>query len=243
MVNQPPASGQSLSSELSFIDALKFPFDDKDWLKKIAIGAGLTLTIIGGIPVTGYCVRVARRVMRAEPGLPEWDDFGGDITRGLYILAGNIIHFFPIIILACIVAGLQIAVGSAAGGSSGSFNRNAADSSAFASIALSLCSLPVFLVIGIPLFVINLSAIARFAATNQFSAFTDFSTLIADARKNMRATLFLLIDVWLYWLIMGLVINIGSTLCCLPGLAASAMASMGLYYIAGRWGLKLGLTA
>lgn len=243
MDNQQPASGQSLSNELSFIDALKFPFDDKDWLKKVAIGAGLTLTIIGGIPVSGYCVRVARRVMRGEPGLPEWDDFSGDITRGLYILVGNIIHFFPIIILVCILAGLQIAVSSATGGSSRSFNRNAADGAAFASIALSLCSLPVFFVIGIPLLVINQSAIARFAATNQFSVFTDFSTLIADARKNMRSTLFLLIDIWVYYLIMGLVINIGSTLCCLPGLAASAMASMGLYFITGRWGLKLGLKA
>lgn len=241
MTNQPLTSGQGAASELSFMDALKYPFDDKEWLKKVAIGGVLVITIIGGIPLAGYGVRLARRVMRGEPGLPEWDDFGGDITRGLYVLVGNIIHFLPIIILACIVAALQFVLIPPS--SSRSFSSSASGAGAFASTLVALCAIPIYIVIGIPLILINISALARFAATNQFSVYTDFSTLIADVRKNIRSTLFLLIDVWVYQLIMGIGAQIGFVLCCLPGLGVAAMASMGYFYIAGRWGLKLGLRA
>src|SRR5258706_8636500 len=135
MTNQAPASGQGISSELSFIDALKYPFDDKDWVKKVAIGAALTLTIIGGLAVAGYGVRLARRILRHEPGLPEWDDFGGDFSRGLHVLGGNLIHFSPIIFLACCLGVAQFALISPSLNSS--IARGAANQNHFGSTLFS----------------------------------------------------------------------------------------------------------
>ncbi len=91
--------------------AFTFIFEDPDWLKKVAIGTGLTLVgiifsivLIGLIPliiVTGYTVVLIKNVMDGvEQPLPEWDDWGDLFMRGLKLFVILLIWAIPLIIVS-----------------------------------------------------------------------------------------------------------------------------------------------
>jgi hypothetical protein len=62
-----------------------YVFQDEEWVKKILIGAVAFLIIfIGWIPLLGWMIEIARRVIRQDPQLlPDWSDLGGLFTLGL----------------------------------------------------------------------------------------------------------------------------------------------------------------
>lgn len=85
---------------------LAFPFESPHWVKKVAIGAGLSLAafIVPIIPmlfVHGYSLRVMRRIISGdgEPTLPEWEDWGKLFTDGLKLWGAAMIYSLPILIL------------------------------------------------------------------------------------------------------------------------------------------------
>jgi len=56
---------------------------------------------------TGYSLKVARRGINNEPRpLPEWDDIGGKLVKGLLILVIGFVYMLPVFLLACIKPGL-----------------------------------------------------------------------------------------------------------------------------------------
>jgi hypothetical protein len=65
-----------------------YVFQDEEWVKKILIGAVAFLIIfIGWIPLLGWLIEIARRVIRQDPQpLPDWSDLGGLFTLGLKAL-------------------------------------------------------------------------------------------------------------------------------------------------------------
>lgn len=72
-----------------------FVFQDEEWVKKILFGAVAFLVVfIGWIPLLGWMIEIARRVIRQDPEqLPDWTDLGGLFTLGLkglviFIVAG-----------------------------------------------------------------------------------------------------------------------------------------------------------
>lgn len=76
--------------------AFTFTFEDKDWLKKVAIGGLVTMVPILNFVAMGYAVRTLRNVREGrELPLPEWDDWGGDFTRGLLLSVGILIYSLP----------------------------------------------------------------------------------------------------------------------------------------------------
>lgn len=61
-------------------------------LVKLLIGAVcLVIPVVGTWLLTGYGLRVIRRVMAGDYRLPEWDDFAGDFVRGLAVTVGMFI--------------------------------------------------------------------------------------------------------------------------------------------------------
>ena len=68
--------------------ALEYPFQDQEWIKKLAI-AGL-LVFVSFIPVfpvvflLGYLGEIIRRIVidQQKPSLPEWDDLGSYFQSG-----------------------------------------------------------------------------------------------------------------------------------------------------------------
>lgn len=78
--------------------AITFVFQDSEWVKKVAIGGLLFfIPIIGWLIIGGYWLRVIRQVAQGNDlPLPEWNDFGGDLIRGLKVLVVGIVWSLPV---------------------------------------------------------------------------------------------------------------------------------------------------
>jgi hypothetical protein len=70
-------------------------FQDEEWVKKVLIAAlAFFIIFIGWIPLLGWVIEIARRIIRQDPvPLPDWTDLGSLFTLGfkgwiIIILAG-----------------------------------------------------------------------------------------------------------------------------------------------------------
>ena len=83
--------------------AVRFVFDDKQWISKLLIGAlmsVLAFLILPGLILQGYLVKVIRQVMGGNDNeLPEWTDWGKLLSDGLFVTLGQIIWTLPFILL------------------------------------------------------------------------------------------------------------------------------------------------
>ncbi len=124
--------------------ALSFVTQDKDWIKKILIGAVLVLTGIGMIPVLGWTLEITRRVIRGdmEP-LPEWAEFGKFIVDGLKLIVVAIVWSLPYVILSACLAGIGTALGNSASQS------DVTTATTILSVCLGVIALPYFIVYGL----------------------------------------------------------------------------------------------
>jgi len=78
--------------------AFGFFLNDKAWLKKLVIASLLIVTLVGGVPLLGWCLEVTRRVGRGEPGaLPEWSGFGSLWRDGYKLFVLNLTWLLPAI--------------------------------------------------------------------------------------------------------------------------------------------------
>jgi len=103
--------------------AFTFMFDDEEWIKKLAIGGGIALvaTILSPIliglvlflPLGGYMLETLKGVRDGQTKLPEWSDFGNLFIKGLMIALIGLIYNIPVILLACLAAGVNIGMAEA----------------------------------------------------------------------------------------------------------------------------------
>jgi hypothetical protein len=207
---------------MNFMDALQYPMQDKNWLTKLFIGAVVLLVpIIGGMVVLGYGLRLIQMIYRREPGLPEWDDWGGDLTRGFMALLGILIYFIPSILIYCCTSVLGTSDNSA--------------------IVLFNCLLYLInLAYSIVVTPIAFSAIARYAATEDFKVFTDVAGRIQDVTSRLGDVLTLYLNLLIFGIVAYIIVFIGLILCCIPGLLALAGATLAQYYIIAQWGIQIG---
>jgi len=106
-----------------------FVMDDRDWLRKVVIGAGFTLLscfVIGMPFLFGYLLEVQRRSVRGEESsLPEWDPLPEKFADGvkllgviaayafgLWIVRAILIHlsWFGILLMGILVVALSMAL-------------------------------------------------------------------------------------------------------------------------------------
>jgi hypothetical protein len=80
-------------------DAMQYPFDGANALPRVMVAALVSLIpFIGSMVVSGYGVRVIRRTLRGQSELPMWNDFGGDLMRGLTMFFGSLVFGFLMIL-------------------------------------------------------------------------------------------------------------------------------------------------
>jgi hypothetical protein len=202
--------------------ALGFVTQDKDWIKKILIGAVLVLTVIGMIPVLGWTLEITRRVIRgdAEP-LPEWTEFGKFIVDGLKIIVVAFIWSLPYVILSACLGGIGTALSS-----SGS-QSDAATATTILSVCLGIIALPYFILYGLllPGMVGILSESDSLgAALNPASAFKLFRANIGG-----YVIAFLVGDI-----IVSVATFVGSLVCLIGVLPATAYAYAVLGHLYGQ---------
>jgi len=100
---------------MNFGAPFTFPFEDPDWLKKIAL-AGLVslIPIVGQLFIAGWGLEVARRVIKGESTLLPDIDFGAHLGLGFKQLVIGFVYALPLIVLWIPVA--VVGAGGAAAG-------------------------------------------------------------------------------------------------------------------------------
>ena len=81
--------------------AFSFPFQDDEWIKKVAIAALLLFVpFIGWLAVLGWLVEITRRVIReSEEPLPDWTEIGDLFELGIKGFVLAFVYAIPIIIV------------------------------------------------------------------------------------------------------------------------------------------------
>ncbi len=183
--------------------AFTFIFDDPDWLKKVAIGTGLTLlgiifsiVLIGLIPliiVTGYTVVLIKNVMDGvEQPLPEWVDWGDLFMRGLKLFVILLIWAIPLIIVSV--------------GSSVPAVLSENSDIQWLWIAISVCCSCLTFILGVAYALIEPVITFRFARTGEFGSGFEFGQifrLLGDNIANIIITVIIVAVAGFVLVILG----------------------------------------
>jgi hypothetical protein len=155
--------------------AFSYVFGDKDWIKKAAIGGVFILLsiILVGIPfVFGYVIKTIQHVRDGQPGLPEWEDYGGLFKIGLMAVVLGIVYYLPVILLSCIVGVISAAIGQ---------NTDASTAMTVVMTCLNILSSLLSIVISL----VFPAAIIRYANTNDFKASLQFGEVFKIIKENL----------------------------------------------------------
>lgn len=148
--------------------AFTYPFEDKDWLKKIAIGGLVALIPIVNFIAIGYAFRQLRNLLEGqELPLPEWDDWGGDFMLGLIPAIAAIVYVIPGWILQAI---------------GGALTRS--DSGFVTLLGLGFVCLTTLY--GIAYAAVLPAMYVQYARTREFNAFFQFREIFDFIREHLR---------------------------------------------------------
>lgn len=157
--------------------AIRFPFEDRDWLVKTVVG-----TLLSFIPffALGYQISTARNVMRGkEDPMPGTSDIGQVLTDGVMGTIAGLIYVIPLLPFFCV---LMVIAGIAG-------DSDAAGLFVLCSFTcLAVLSLPYALAAG----ALYWMGVLRYCDTGNFSEFIRFGSLWRDVRANMGTMLALL---------------------------------------------------
>jgi hypothetical protein len=179
---------------MDFGKAFTYPFDDPDWLKKLAIIALLSLIpIFGQFVLIGYVVEIVRRVIVHESILlPDVANIGGFFVKGWKGFVISLVYGLPAFLLLMIF-GLVMAFSSSQDGT-------VFDVITFLTICL-MC-LPIFYLIFCALIVP--AAIGRYAATGEIRDGLNFGKVFRLLRAAPSAYLLVFLGSILSSFISGL---------------------------------------
>jgi hypothetical protein len=80
--------------------SFRFPFEDKEWISKLGLGALITVVPILNFAWSGYLVEIIRNVMNdATEPLPTWDNLDKKFSDGLILFGAGLVYAAPILIL------------------------------------------------------------------------------------------------------------------------------------------------
>lgn len=209
--------------EMEYGRALSFPTQSANWLMKWAIAGLLMLVpVLGWLLVAGYSVEIARRVINGDPDpLPEWNDFGNFLFKGLGNWAIRLVYFLPLILLAFCAAVPLVGVAIA--------QANGADTSTLQSISnyVGWCLGCVGALYGVVGGMVVEAALGQYAATNQIGAALRVGEVLGMVRA--RPGLYLLILV-IAGIASSLLSSLGVVACGIGAFFGAAYAA----FIAGH---------
>jgi hypothetical protein len=185
--------------------AFSYPFQDKDWIKKVGIAALVSIIpIVGQIIVLGWGLEITRRVIRKDPTpLPDWSDFGGHVVRGIQGFVIALVYALPLILLVICQNVLT-------------FGVRAISSSSYSGAAFSGLAAAVSVCFGCVTFLYSLAmafvlpaAFGSFAASGQLGSAFRFGEVFALVRAAPAPFLIALLGV----IVSGIIGGLGVIVC------------------------------
>lgn len=159
---------------MDFGKAFSFVFEDEDWIKKIAIGGLLALTVIGLIPVLGWGFEITRRVIKKEEEvLPDWSDFGGYLTRGFLVFVIAFVFLLPVTLVNLCTTGVPF------------LYENADDTLAVIATIVTVCFACFSFIYSAAAYLILPAAIGNYAVTDEFGAAFKIGDIFKMVRDNL----------------------------------------------------------
>jgi hypothetical protein len=193
-----------------------YVFQDEEWVKKILIGAvAFLIVFIGWIPLLGWMVEIARRVIRQDPQpLPDWSNLGGLFTLGLKAL------------VIAIVAGILPSVLAIPYAILGAVANNSDTIVMIYSICYSCFSLlyAIIIAVGLP------ASFGILAATDQLGDALNPSKILGLVRAAPAAYVMALLG----GMIASLIGHLGTILCGIGVLATMAYAAAIMGHLYGQ---------
>jgi hypothetical protein len=203
--------------------AISFVFEDPEWLKKVAIGAGLAIlgvlftpVLIGLVPlmiIGGYGIRLTRNVMDGDARpLPEWDNWGDLLALGFKIFAIQFIWALPLVILS-VASSLPAAL------------ADGSDVQGLLAVCSAMCAC-LSVIVGIAYAVVEPVITFRFARTGQFASGFEFGRIFRLLGSNIANVI---IAVIISSVVAGVLVLVGAivgVLALVIGLIVTLPAAM-----------------
>jgi hypothetical protein len=187
---------------MEFGKAFSFAFEDKDWIKKLGIGALLMIIpFIGWLVVAGWGIEITKRVIQHDPQpLPDWSDFGGYLMKGLQVFVIGLVYSLPIILVNICQQGVTLF---------GQQGDTTDETILMAVTVFAVCFGCVSFIYSIFLGFILPAALGNFAATGQMGAGFRFGEVFGLVRAAPVAYLLALLGGF----VASLIASLGVILC------------------------------
>jgi len=215
---------------MDFGKAYTFMFDDPNWLRKLGIGTlvgllGIVLmpVLIGVIPLlmlVGYTLDALRDVVDGkEFPMPEWNEWGGFLIRGVKLMIALLVWSLPLFIIM-----IPLFIGTALTG-----NHN--NSGTAFGVLLITCSSCLMFLWGLFFWLISPAIYIRLAVTGRLGAAFEVGKLWALTRDNLGNVILALILVFVAGLIAAVVGSLGMLLLCVGFLITVPFATLWQYLV------------
>lgn len=193
--------------------AFSFFTEDERWLEKIGIGVGvvlisgiLTAGIAGYLIIPGYCLRLMKNVRDGNPTpLPDWDQWGDDLVRGLKLAVVTFGWGLPIVLVAIpLVFGIGLA--------------NMGDSAEAIGVMILLCGICLTMLYALLMQIAAPGYTIAFAKDEEIRSGLRLSAVLQWTRTNLTQVLVVTIVYLAGSFVIGLGALIVGPLACIVGL-------------------------
>ncbi len=207
---------------MDFGSAFTYAFQDTDWLKKVGLAALIFLIpIIGPITVMGWGLEITRRVINNQTDLlPEWNDFGGYLSKGFRGFVVTLALSIPSLLISMCQSGISVAIQN-------SNSNQMASAAGIASICLSCVSVIFSLIAAF----LTPAALGILADTGQLSAAFNFNQLLGLVRSALGPYL---LQVLVTGVAAIILVPLGVVFCVVGVFVAMAYLSTVSYNLTGQ---------
>ncbi len=183
--------------------SFSYPFEDKQWVSKMGLGAVISLVPVLNFAMTGYMIQIVRNMMdNAEEPLPNWDDLGKKFMDGLILVLAGIVYALPVIILSCLPLSIMTIPAIIASGNSNF--QDVANTITGAGGVLFAAMSCVFVVYGLVLSVIFPAIYVNYAKEGTFASCFHLREVFDIIGKNAGS----FFTAWGMSLVAGLVVGL-----------------------------------
>jgi hypothetical protein len=201
---------------MDFGRSFSYVLDDQDWFKKILIGSLINVVPVLNFAAMGYSLEVTRRVIQGDLApLPEWEDIGDKLIKGLFVAIIQLVYILPILLLSCIMSVPMMFLGDPSMGEGGGGMGGLV-------VILSTCLSCLSSLYGLFVGLVLPAAIAHYAVKGELAAAFRFNDILSLVRKNIGVYLFVLLIICVVTLLAGLV----GGLACGVGLIVTVFYAM-----------------